>query len=152
MVYSGSSRVSGALERNLEVAMKGRCLCGSIEVVAADRHEVGLCHCTMCRRWTGGPMFAIHGGKDVQFSGDTPAAYRSSEWAERGFCPRCGTHLFYRLVQNGEYALPVGLFQDVPFTLVEEIFIDEKPAFYDFANQTRKKTGQQVFEEVAPKP
>lgn len=131
--------------------MKGRCLCGSIEVVAADRDEIGLCHCAMCRRWTGGPMFAVHAGKDVQFSGDTPAAYRSSEWAERGFCSKCGTHLFYRLVQNGEYALPVGLFQDAPFRLVEEIFVDEKPAFYDLANQTRKKTGQQVFEEFAPK-
>ena len=131
--------------------MKGKCLCGNIEVEMADHNEVGLCHCSMCRRWAGGPMFAVHGGSDVSFTGETPARYKSSEWAERGFCQNCGTHLFYYLLPANEYMLPAGLFQDQEFTLLSEIFIEEKPEYYEFRNETDKLTGQQVFEHFAPK-
>lgn len=131
--------------------MKGTCLCGSIEVETSDQSEVGLCHCNMCRRWTSGPLFAVHCGPEVRFSGDTPSRYQSSEWAQRGFCPKCGTHLFYLLLPTNEYILSAGLFQDQPFTLSSEIFIDEKPGYYDFSNQTKKLTGQQIFEMYAPK-
>lgn len=129
--------------------MKGKCLCGAIEITADDNDEVSLCHCSMCRKWTGGPMFAVHCGKDVSFSGEEPSRYQSSDWAERGFCPRCGTHLFYYLIPNKEYVFTAGVFQDRNFHLSSEIFIDEKPAFYDFKNETQKLTGQQVFEQFS---
>lgn len=131
--------------------MKGKCLCGAIEVDAPDHEDVGLCHCSMCRRWSGGPMFAVHCGPGVSFSGQEPARYQSSDWAERGFCAKCGSHLFYHLLPGDEYILPAGLFQDREFKLASEIFIDEKPAFYELKNDTRKMTGQQVFEQFAPK-
>jgi len=131
--------------------MKGSCLCGSIEVITDDQNEVGLCHCSMCRRWSGGPMFAVHCGTNVQFHGSNPIAYRSSDWAERGFCGKCGTHLFYHLLPNNEYILPAGIFQGNSFELTNEIFIDEKPEFYEFKNETNKLTGQQVFAQFAPK-
>ena len=131
--------------------MKGACLCGSIEVIAEDNKDVSLCHCSMCRRWSGGPMFAVHSGKQVEFKGRQPSTYRSSDWAERGFCPNCGTHLFYHLLPSNEYMLPAGIFQDMPFDLTNEIFIDEKPAFYAFGNNTQKLTGQQVFDQFMPK-
>lgn len=130
--------------------MKAKCLCGDIEIEAADNNDVGLCHCDMCRRWTGGPMFAVHCGTDVEFSGLTPARYQSSDWAERGFCPNCGTTLFYFLLPTKEYILSAGLFQDRDFNLTQQIFIDEKPAYYEFSNQTENLTGQQVFEKYAP--
>lgn len=129
--------------------MKGKCLCGSIEVSAPSQKEIGLCHCSICRRWSGGPMFVVHCGSDVQFDGASPATYRSSDWAERGFCGKCGTHLFYHLLQNNEFILVAGIFQDQDFELANEIFIDEKPAFYEFSNETHKLTGQQVFEQYA---
>ncbi len=131
--------------------MKGKCLCGAIEAVADDQHDVGLCHCDMCRRWTGGPFFAVHCGQNVTFLGDTPLIYQSSEWAERGFCGKCGTHLFYHLLPKNEYILSAGLFQDQDFDLESEIFIDEKPDYYAFSNETKKLTGQQVFEQATGK-
>ena len=130
--------------------MQGTCLCSAITVHAGDSHrQVALCHCAMCRRWSGGPMFAVHCDTDARFTGAEPAVYRSSDWAERGFCPTCGAHLFYHLLPVDEYILPAGLFQDQPFTLTEEIFIDEKPAFYALQNDTRKLTGEQVFAQFA---
>ena len=88
----------------------------------------------------------------VSFKGLTPVAYRSSEWAERGFCPTCGTHLFYHLLPTDEYILCAGLFQEQAFELTGQIFIDEKPDFYELKNDTPTLTGQQVFEQFAPKP
>lgn len=131
--------------------MQGACLCGAIEVTAPDRQHIDVCHCTMCRRWGGGPLLAVHCGADVRFSGrEQPAIYKSSDWAERGFCPGCGTHLFYRLALNNEYALPVGLFaQGGSFDLHSQIFIDEKPEYYEFANDTPQLTGEQVFAQFS---
>lgn len=132
--------------------MKGKCLCGAIEVVTDDKNEVDICHCSMCRRWSGGPLFTVHGTEGVKFIGSEPSAYRSSDWAERGFCPTCGTHLFYHLLPADVYVLMAGLFQEQNFQLTTEVFIDEKPPFYELKNETQKMTGQQVFELFAPKP
>ncbi len=96
-------------------------------------------------------MFAVHCGSEVRFAGADPVSFRSSEWAERGFCGRCGTHLFYHLLPGNEYILPAGIFQDRPFTLASEIFIDEKPDFYALENPTEKLTGAQVFAQFTAK-
>jgi hypothetical protein len=129
-------------------SISGRCLCGTIRVSAEiSTREIGACHCSMCRKWSGGPLLAIHCDGEVSFTGkEHIATYGSSDWAERGFCNRCGTHLFYRLKLEGEYALPAGLLDEYPeWILAEQIFIDEKPAYYDFANATRNMPGSEVF-------
>ncbi len=125
--------------------MRGQCLCGSIEVEAPEIAGIDVCHCSTCRRWSGGPMLAVHCGSEVNFTGGEPATFQSSEWAERGFCRNCGTHLFYHLKGNDEYILPAGLFAKQDFQMNSEIFIDEKPAYYTFSNETQKMTGAEVF-------
>jgi hypothetical protein len=133
--------------------MKGHCLCGAVTITAPDTSVMDACHCTMCRRWGGGPLLSVHCPADMQIEGrEHIRAWRSSEWAERAFCGRCGTHLYYRLLSGGDYfAVPAGLFQDgTEFTLREQIFIDEKPAGYDFANDTPKLTGAEVFAKYLP--
>lgn len=72
--------------------------------------------------------------------------FQSSDWAERGFCRACGSHLFYRLRQNGQYILPVGLLEDgASWKFDHQVFIDEKPDFYAFANETNDMTGAEMF-------
>ena len=124
--------------------MAGGCLCGAVRFEASDVHSVACCHCSMCRRWAGGPMFAVE-PRAVRFTGAAPAVYRSSDWAERGFCRTCGSNLFYRYLETGDYFVNPFALDDLPeleFRL--QVFIDEKPAFYDFANQTTKKTGAEL--------
>jgi hypothetical protein len=132
--------------------MKGLCLCGAVTVTAPDNPRVSVCHCGMCRRWSGGPNMVVHCGPDVKIDGEEfVTAYRSSDWAERGFCLQCGTSLYYRIVPSNEYILSAGLFQDqVPFELKAQIFIDDKPAFYAFVNETETLTGSEVFAKFAP--
>lgn len=132
----------------------GKCLCGSVEIkVTAAHNDVGMCHCEMCRRWTSGPMMVLHVGKDLSITGaENITAYGSSDWAERAFCNKCGTNLYYKLVGNGDHMLSAGLFDDVAdMVLTNQIFIDEKPDYYDLANDTPKLTGAEVFAQYAPK-
>lgn len=133
----------------------GTCLCGAVNItVTADHTDVGICHCNMCRRWGGGPAMGIEAVKasDIDIAGqDSIATYRSSEWAERAFCGICGTNLYYRLVEADEYSVCAGIFDDADrFVLTMQIFIDEKPAFYTFANETKNLTGDEVFALFAP--
>lgn len=127
--------------------MDGKCLCGAITVRTPDKKIVDACHCGMCRRWGGGPALGIPCGTDVQIeNADKLKVYRSSEWAERSFCSECGTHIFYKLLPTGEYFLPAGLFpDDIGFEFTEQIFIDRKPSYYEFANQTLNLTEAEVF-------
>ncbi|MGO2993187.1 MAG: GFA family protein, partial [Halomonadaceae bacterium] len=100
----------------------------------------------------GGPLFAAEPIGDVSFMGNEHIAiFSSSEWAERGFCKQCGTHLFYRLKQEEHYAIPVGLLDGSDWDFTEQIFIDQKPEFYTFANDTRMLTEEEVFAQHANK-
>ncbi len=132
---------------------KGQCLCGEVRITAPEAGDkVGACHCKMCRRWGGGPYMEITCGADVVIDGaENVSVFDSSKWAERGFCKLCGTHLFYRLKGTGQHMIPVGLFDDSDdLVLDHEVFIDEKPAFYSFAEKTEQMTGAELFAKFAP--
>jgi hypothetical protein len=126
----------------------GNCLCGAIQIkAAAINTQVGTCHCSMCRKWGGGPMMTVDCGTAVGFEGeDYITVFDSSEWAERGFCSKCGTHLYYKLKEGGQFIMPVGLFDNEEgFKFDHQIFIDKKPSFYSFANVTNNMTEAEVF-------
>ena len=127
--------------------MTGGCLCGAVRFEAGDvPEEMGICHCGQCRRWASGPYFAVR-GNDVSFEGEENLGrYRSSDWAERGFCKLCGSSLFYHMHEEPFYMLAVGAFDDQSrFTLKRQVFIDEKPAFYAFAGETENSSGDDFF-------
>lgn len=137
---------------NLSVA-KGSCLCGAVSLSTTSMNpHVAACHCSICRKWGGGPLLAIDCHSDVTFSGEENIGlYQSSQWAERGFCNKCGSHLFYRLKQNQQYYIPAGIFDHSEgFVLEHQVFIDEKPEYYSFANETKNLTGAELFSQSAP--
>ncbi|AKH67781.1 hypothetical protein IMCC21906_00086 [Spongiibacter sp. IMCC21906] len=129
---------------------KASCLCGSVKFeieLSNPEPEIAACHCSMCRKWLGGPMLAMDSGMLKNVSGESfISRYSSSEWAKRGFCKKCGTNLFYYLIPAEQYHFPVGLFDsEIQFKFSHQIFIDEKPDFYTFANETQNMTGAEVF-------
>lgn len=128
---------------------RGSCLCGAVTLaVTASKQNIGACHCQMCRTWGGGPLLALESVSQVDFDGEENiTVYASSDWAERGFCRRCGTHLFYRLKRGDHYAIPAGLVDTgQAWCFDTQIFIDNKPPWYAFANRTRDMTSQEVFD------
>jgi hypothetical protein len=75
---------------------EGGCLCGAVRYRATSAPVRGvICHCLMCRKHSGAPALAfVHFvATDFTWLGDTPTRYRSSEFAQRGFCGKCGSTL-----------------------------------------------------------
>jgi len=127
---------------------KGSCLCGEVSFIANNASKsVGACHCNMCRKWGGGPFMAVDCGPNVTFEGEENiSVFNSSQWAERGYCNKCGSHLFYRLKANKQHMMAAGLFDDnLLFEFDHQVFIDEKPSYYCFSNKTNEMTGHEVF-------
>ena len=133
--------------------LTGACLCGSVRITATNpSNKVAACHCGMCRKWGGGPFMEVDCGTDVSFEGEhNITVYNSSDWAERGFCSKCGSHLFYRLKGINEHQVPVGLFNEQEFFNFDlQVYIDCKPSFYSFTNKTNEMTEAEVIEKFAP--
>ena len=81
----------------------GGCLCGDVRVVAMGRPcRVGICHCLDCRKHHGSLFhaFAIFPDKAVTVEGGT------RQYADRHFCPRCGSAVFSRSAD--EIEVPLG--------------------------------------------
>ena len=131
---------------NIESA-NGRCLCGAV-IFAAQEVETHFhtCHCDMCRNWSGGPLLAAK-AKSVRFGGEENIRrFSSSDWAERGFCSRCGSNLFYHLKGGEGYVLCLGAFADESaFELAGEIYVDKKPPGYSFAGEHPRQTGAEFM-------
>lgn len=132
---------------------QGKCLCGSVKIdIPVKTKSVGACYCATCRKINGGgPMLGVHGDSELRASGDAQIGrYKSSDWAERGFCKNCGTTLFYHLVVGSmDYIYSAGLFDQQEFEITEEIFTDAKPDYMGFLSEKSvKKTAEQVFDDV----
>ncbi len=130
----------------------GSCLCGSVKFTTAEmKKEVGACHCEMCRKWAGGPLMSVFAGTNVTFEGEENiSVYDSSPWAERGFCRKCGSGLFYRVKANQIHMIPMGLFDncdEMDFNM--QVYIDKKPKYYSFTNETATMTEAEVIAKYA---
>lgn len=131
----------------------GKCLCGACRFSATPvDNKIGACHCTTCRTWGGGPFLSVACGTTVTFNDGAPIqVFDSSPWAERGFCHQCGSHLFYRLKSDGLYFMLAGIFDSLGEAEFDhQVFIDQKPPYYTFANRTHDMTGAEMFAKFAP--
>lgn len=68
----------------------------------------------MCQKASGQPFMALTGGKreHLRFTHGQPALFRSSNFAERGFCKDCGTPLTYAFDGSGEISVAVNSLDD----------------------------------------
>jgi hypothetical protein len=82
----------------------GGCLCGDIRYrVTGALISTNICTCTQCQKHSGSPLpaFVTYRLDRFQLLAGTPAGFRSSDFAVRQFCPRCGSSLFWRQ-DNGD--------------------------------------------------
>jgi len=128
----------------------GQCLCGAVAItLTAMAKEVDVCHCDMCRR-TYGAFGAMVAGTEFAVAGrHNVATYKSSDWAERGFCKTCGSALWYRFTPTDFYSFAAGHF-DLPggLPIKQQIFVEEKPDWYDLVQDSPMKTGEEVVAEA----
>ncbi|MCA3455104.1 MAG: GFA family protein [Rhodobacter sp.] len=123
--------------------MTGHCLCGAVTVRVAGLHDPrpGACHCRMCQRWSGG-LFLCFSADAAGVTVDGPVTrYASSDFAERAFCPVCGSHLWMRDNTGASYDLMPGLFdeaRDQP--LRSEVYVDRAMASVRLQGDHRRAT------------
>ncbi len=141
---------SGDEVASLDTPLTGKCLCGAVSITLnAMRCEVDVCHCDMCRR-TYGSFGSMVAGADFTISGEASVGtYKSSDWAERSFCSKCGSALWYRFLPTNFYSFAAGHF-DLPdgLPIKQQIFVDEKPDWYDLAQDSPMKTGPEIIAEA----
>ncbi len=128
--------------------ISGGCLCGSVRFEAVpNAPEMGVCHCKMCRQWTGGVFMMVACGDTVKVKDDSDlGVYQSSKWGQRCFCKKCGTSLFWKMTDGSHHGVAASAFDDQSkFVFTHQGFIDEKPDSYSFANETSNMTGAEGF-------
>jgi hypothetical protein len=128
-------------------AITGHCLCGAVTITVTGKHDprVGACHCRMCQRWSGGLFVCFTADASAVTVTGEVGRYRSSSFAERAFCPRCGSHLWFSEVGDGgeprSYELMPGLFDAAcDWPLRSEIYADRAMASVRLAGDHRRKT------------
>lgn len=129
--------------------IQGHCLCGAVTIRVEGEHDprVGACHCRMCQRWSGGVFLCFTAPADsVTIEGEA-REFQSSPFARRGFCPACGTHLWFRDQDergepgNAGYELMPGLFDEAKdWPLRSEIYIDRAMESARLAGDHRRST------------
>ncbi len=121
----------------------GSCLCGGIKFTAKKVEFIGSCHCSKCRKRSGG-AFGIFAKvlKDnfVLISGEQLIInYLSSDGYGRLQCKVCGCHAPKVKEEEGVVMIPAGLFDDDPLT---------KPSFH---SHTKSKAPWWEITDELPK-
>ncbi|MBM2575631.1 GFA family protein [Jannaschia sp. Os4] len=125
--------------------MRGACLCGAVTVEvrgdhAAQAADLSACHCDPCRRWAGAVLWGFEAARgDVDVTGEV-ASYASSEFAERVWCPACGTQLWFADL-DGPYELNPGLFEETrDWPLARVVYADRAAAHAEIAGDHARRT------------
>lgn len=110
----------------------GSCLCGAVHyTVSGPLRPVTGCHCRQCRKTSGHPVAATGAARaDVAFTGGVQW-YRSSPSVRRGFCPVCGSNLFWCGPGSHLSVFAGTLDTDAGISLAGHILCADKGAYYD---------------------
>jgi hypothetical protein len=110
---------------------RGSCLCGAVRyTVDAPLGPVTACHCTQCRKISGHFTAAVPAPWDkVAVTGEV-RWFKSSEAARRGFCPTCGSYLFWEEYDGLVYLTAGTLDGETGLSLDGHIFYADRGDYY----------------------
>ncbi len=113
----------------------GSCLCGSVTYALEGplRPSVG-CHCRQCRKTSGHYWSATQVPTDrLHITNDAGLTwFRSSDTAQRAFCNRCGSSMFWTMDSEDTTSIATGTLDgDTGLTTSKHIFVEDKGDYYD---------------------
>jgi hypothetical protein len=117
-------------------ALTGRCLCGAIRFrTTATPAHVSACHCSQCRRQSGNYWASANvPAAALEITGE-PRWYEATPTARRGFCPTCGSFLFWQGTGSDTIAFALGAVDGhTHLRLDAHIFTASKGDWYDLAD------------------
>ena len=114
---------------------EGGCLCGALRYRATVPPLRGvMCHCSMCRKQSGAPVLAFVHFPIEAFAWvkGKPKRYRSSKFAERGFCPTCGSTIsMHEDVLSDRVQVSVGSLDDPDRVRIDDhVWIEDQVAWF----------------------
>lgn len=129
------------------ITLKGQCLCGAVTVQALTaKPRLRACHCDMCRQHTSSMFISIDTEQDGMTIEGPAKSFRSSDWAERGFCETCGSTLWYGTVHDGARHLSAGLFEGAAGGEMKlEFFADQCPHGYGLKGDHRRLSTEETI-------
>ncbi len=142
----------------------GGCMCGAVRFEANGvSTDVGYCHCTDCRGFSGAPvvLWVVYETKDVRFTNGDRKTYESSPGIHWGFCGKCGTSLTWEANSMRYDGQPIIEFHisafDEPelFTPVHHWMDFERIPWFDVADDLPRYAKMDVDAEpthVGPRP
>lgn len=132
-------------------------MCGAVSFTAHNvPSDFGGCYCDMCRRWAGNRFNGVRVMRDdLKLSGSEHVqTIQSSDWAERAFCSKCGSGLWYHLRHGpnaNRVSLSVGLLDDPSgMSLKREMFVDHKTCIHQFPKDRIQMTEDEAIAMFAP--
>jgi hypothetical protein len=109
--------------------IEGNCLCKGIQFRIVGRHsEISMCHCSLCRKTTGGgpaSEITVDGNGFVWLAGKDLVA----DGPKHAFCRVCGCHAPYS-IKDGKINVPVGALDGTPAIAVgRHIYVASKASW-----------------------
>lgn len=125
---------------------EGGCLCGGIRYRATSNPLRGvICHCSMCRKHSGAPALAFVHFSTASFTWleNLPVWYRSSQYAERGFCPSCGSTVGMREAALGDRVqVCVGSLDEPDRIRIDDhVWVGEKVSWFEIDDELPRFPG-----------
>ena len=113
--------------------LKGSCLCGGVTFQAdGTSRQPAACHCTQCRKQSGHHWASVQVDDDkLEIHGEL-RWFSSSPGAKRGFCPVCGSFLFWKAEKDSDTGVSLGSMDgSTGLHLERHIFTADKGDYYD---------------------
>lgn len=106
------------------LTLTGRCLCGKVQYqIQGKVLDQNYCDCAGCKRASGAMQtpwmvfersaMTITSGKLVHVRGDAQQYSKCDAHGKRGFCPECGSHLFWFSDRGDTVDVAVGCLDDI---------------------------------------
>ena len=120
---------------------EGSCLCGAITFSAsAPSRDPAACHCSQCRKSSGHYWASVQIDDDLLAISGEVRWYASSENARRGFCPVCGSFLFWKSDSDTDTGVSLGALDGATgLTLKRHIFTADKGDYYQITDNVPDK-------------
>lgn len=113
-------------------ALTGSCLCGANHfTLKGAMGEVGACHCRQCRKLSGhfSASFDVRESA-LDWQAKSVKEYVTPGGGQRGFCPGCGSSLYFR-DRDGGFSVEAGVIDNpTGGRLVSHIFTADKGDYY----------------------
>jgi hypothetical protein len=122
---------------------KGSCLCGQVQYqVSGALRPVIACHCQQCRKTSGHHVAATSAKReDITITGEL-SWYRSSDTAQRAFCPTCGSNLFWDGPGENLSIFAGTLDGETGIRLAGHIFCADKGDYYEISDDLPQAEGE----------